>query len=119
MVVEIQLRINDFFVSIYGFIIGFGKDTERSEVYIIPIFGLSIGDVSFYISNLLIAQLFKPFIGCDLLLSETMFAKADTLTIRRGKRELVVTFDNIGRPFICTPKTRNKEALSVAVWSQE
>ena len=34
--------------------------------------------------------LFKPNIGCDFLLSETMVSKMDTFTYRRNKKELQV-----------------------------
>ena len=104
----------DYFCDISGF----GKETERTTVYVIPLFELSMNNVSFRIKNLLVASLFKPSIGCDLLLSETMFSKTDTLTTRRSKRELTISFDNIARPFECTPISINKEAASITVWTQ-
>ena len=94
------------------------EKTERSAVYVIPLFELSKDTVSFKIKNLLIASLFKPSIGCDLLLSETMFSKTDTLTTRRSKRELTISFDNIDRPFECTPISMDKEAAGITVWTQ-
>ncbi len=102
----------------YCDISGFGREIERSEVFRIPLFELSRGDVSFRIKDLLVARLFKPFIGCDLLLSETMFSKTDTITYRRNKRELIIAFDKIERPFICTAKSRNMETMGVSVWTQ-
>lgn|GEM_PF-3219660 len=99
---------------------GFGKETELSDVYVIPEFELSDGMVHFKISNLVIAELFKPFIGCDLLLSETMFSKTDTRTTRRAKRELSISFDKMDRPFICTASMRQKDMVrGITVWSQD
>ncbi len=103
----------DFYCDISGF----GRETERSNVYIIPLFELSRKDVSFQIKNLLVAALFKPFIGCDLLLSETMFSKTDTLTTRRGKRELCVSYAKMNRPFVCSAISLNKEAIGISVWT--
>ncbi len=101
-------------------IAGFGKETEMSDVYVIPTFELSDGSVSFRIENLVVAVLYKPFIGCDFLLSETMFSKTDTLTTRREKRELKICFDDIGRPFRCTARMRTKDIVQgMAVWTQE
>ena len=108
-------RKTDFYCEISGF----GRETERSSVYIIPLFELSGKNASFQIKNLLIANLFKPFIGCDLLLSETMFSKTDTLTTRRGKRELQVSFSKMNRPFICSAMSHNKEAIGISVWTEE
>ena len=98
---------------------GFGRETERSNVYIIPLFELIRKDASFQIKNLLVATLFKPFIGCDLLLSETMFSKTDTLTVRRGKRELCVSYTKMNRPFICSAMSQNKEAMGISVWTED
>ena len=102
----------------YCEISGFGKETERCDVYVIPLFELVRDNISFQIKNLFVANLFKPFVGCDLLLSETMFSKTDTLTIRRGKRELQISYDNKERPFICTAIARKMEAREIMVWSQ-
>ena len=74
-----EAKKTDFYCDISGF----GRKTERSSIYIIPLFELGGKDAPFQIKNLLVASLFKPFIGCDFLLSETMFSKTGTLTIRR------------------------------------
>ena len=79
---------------------------------------ISLGAL-FQIKNLLIANLFKPFIGCDLLLSETMFSKTDTLTTRRGKRELCISYTKMNRPFICSAMSLNKEAIGISVWTED
>ena len=98
---------------------GFGKETEDCPVFLIPLFSLADGENEFCIKNLLVAELYKPFIGCHLLLSETMFSKTDTITTRRKKRTLMIAFDNLERPFICTARRRGKELFGVAVWTQE
>ena len=97
---------------------GFGKEAETCPVYLIPEFKLAIDDVEYKIKNLMVAELEKPFIGCDFLLSETMFSKADTLTKRRGKRELQIIYDNSQRPFICTAKNLGKEVAGITIWGQ-
>ena len=105
--------------TFYCEISGFGREIERSSVYIIPLFELNGKNASFQIKNLLIANLFKPFIGCDLLLSETMFSKTDTMTTRRGRRELCISYNKMTRPFICSPMTRNKKAMGISVWTED
>lgn len=105
--------------DLYCDISGFGRETERSSVYIIPLFELSRKDASFQIRNLLVATLFKPFIGCDFLLSETMFSKTDTLTVRRGRRELCVSYAKMNRPFMCSAMSQNKEAMGISVWTED
>ena len=100
-------------------IAGFGKDTELSNIYMIPEFCLANDGVKFTISNLIVAELFKPFIGCDLLLSETMFSKTDTHTNRRIKRELNIIFDKRDRPFVCTARMKQKDMVKgISVWEQ-
>ena len=108
-------RKTDFYCEISGF----GRETERSSVYIIPLFELNGANTSFQIKNLLVANLYKPSIGCDFLLSETMFSKTDTLTIRRGRRELCVSYNKINRPFVCSAMSKNKEAIGISVWAED
>lgn len=98
---------------------GFGNYTEISDIYVIPLFELSTGSISFKIQNLFVATLFKPYIGCDFLLSETMFSKTDMVITRRKKRNLMITFDKIDRPLVCTARINNKMVKSVSVWSQK
>lgn len=68
--------------------------------------------------RILYDSLLKPFVGCDLIISETMFAKADTTTVRRSKRELQINFDALDRPFICTAKNIYGELSGITVWTQ-
>ncbi len=99
-------------------IFGFGKNSEPCEIYCIPRFILSDGKNEFAIKNLYLAEIYKPSIGCHLLLSETMFSKTDTTTIRRGQRVLMVTYDEKGRDYVCTARRKGKELKTIAVWSQ-
>ena len=97
---------------------GFGREKDVGKIYVLPEFILSSGENTMVIDNLYIAELFKPFIGCDFLISETMFSKADTTTLRRGKRELLITFYDLSRHLQCTPKKQGKELTDIAIWSQ-
>ena len=102
--------------AMVGRVSGFGKGTENSLVYCIPRFVLSDGIREFVIKDLLVAVLFKPQIGCDFLISETMFSKTDTFTFRRKKKELHILAEN--KEFHCTAKSADNELLDIAVWSQ-
>ena len=96
---------------------GFGSGSEQGDVYVIPEFELSDGSARYVIHNLSIVSISKPNIGCDLLISETMFAKADTTTLRREKRELHIIYED--RDYYCTAVRRDGTMLDVAVWTQE
>ena len=96
---------------------GFGTGSEKGNVYVIPEFELSDGKASYIINNLSIISISKPNIGCDLLISETMFSKADTTTLRRERRELQIVYNN--REFYCTAVRRDGSLIDVAVWTQE
>ena len=74
--------------ALKGRVSGFGKGVETSSIYCIPRFTLSEAAKNFVIKNLLIAVLYKPQIGCDFIISETMLSKTDTFTFRRRKKEL-------------------------------
>lgn len=102
-----------------GNISGFGKESEECSVFRIPLFSLKDGNSEFRIKDLLVAEIYKPFIGCHLLLSETMFAKADTTTTRRKERTLQIAFDDTERAFACTAKRNGKELAGLTVWIQE
>ena len=58
---------------------GFGSGSEQGDVYVIPEFELSDGSARYVIHNLSIVSISKPNIGCDLLISETMFARHSAL----------------------------------------
>ena len=83
-----------------GNITGFGKEAEECTIFRIPMFSLKSGDIVFRIKDLLVAEIYKPSIGCHLLLSETMFSKTDTITTRRKERVLHIAYDDSDRAFI-------------------
>ena len=102
-----------------GNISGFGKESEECSIFRIPMFSLKSGETEFRIKDLLIAEIYKPAIGCHLLLSETMFTKTDTITTRRKERALQIVYDDVGRAFICTARRNGKELMGLTVWTQE
>ena len=95
---------------------GFGKEPETGAVYKIPQFVLSDDSVVFIINNLYIATIEKPTVGCDLILSETMFMKTDMNIYRINKRELHIIYEE--KEFQCTPIRRKDNLDEVTVWSQ-
>ena len=95
---------------------GFGEGAEEGAVYMIPEFRLESDSAVFIIRSLYIVALNKPSIGCDFILSETMFMKSDTYTYRRDKRELHIVFDQ--SEFHCTPIRQSGYIDEVTVWSQ-
>ena len=66
---------------------------------------------------MVVALLDKSYIGCDFLISETMFSKVDTFTYRREKRELHIVGE--GRLYHCTVRKHGNEVLDIAVWTQD
>ena len=96
---------------------GFGKGRENADVYMIPCFEIRDGDIRYQIERLVIAILPKPYMGCDFLISETMFAKIDTFSYRMRKRELHLMFED--RPYRCTARKLKGEILDISVWSQD
>ncbi len=96
---------------------GFGKGRESARVYVIPLFSIEDGNGRFEIERLVIALLQKPYIGCDFLISETMFSKIDSLSFRREKRELHLICEN--RKYQCTARKNGNEILDISVWVQE
>ena len=96
---------------------GFGKGREKAEAYMIPSFCLDDGSKKFVIERLVVALLDKPYIGCDFLISETMFSKVDTFTYRREKRELHIVGED--RPYYCTARQQGTEVIDITVWAQE
>ena len=95
---------------------GFGKEAETASVYIIPKYTLNDGNTEIVINNLSVVVLFKPNIGCDFLLSETMVSKMDTFTYRRGKKELHIVSDK--SEYNCTTRKNSGELIDIAIWVQ-
>ncbi len=96
---------------------GFGRDIEPAEVYMIPDFKLNTENGSYSINRLHIASLEKPHIGCDFVISETMFSKIDTFSYRREKRELHLVCES--KDYHCSARRMDKEILDISVWSQQ
>lgn len=105
--------------SLKCIISGFGKEKETAEIYVLPAFELSNGEISFVIENLYIAELSKPFIGADFIISETMLSKTNTTTIRLDRRELQISYKKLDRNFKCTPMRKGKELSGITVWMQD
>ena len=103
--------------SLTSNITGFGSGSEKGEVYLIPEFDISDDKSRLMIHNLSVVNISKPNIGCDFLISETMFSKADTITLRRNKRELQIIFDD--REYYCTAIRRDGSLIDMTVWAQE
>ena len=95
---------------------GFGRESLEGSVYVIPLFELSDGTISYKIINLQLAVCTAPGIGCDFVMSDTMFSKTDTVIKRRGEKCLEVIFDR--DEYYCTPKySSTGNRFSVSVWS--
>ncbi len=97
-------------------ITGFGKGKESADAYSIPVFALDDGKKKFEIEKLVVALLLKPFIGCDFIISETMFTKTDTFSYRREKRELHLICDD--KVYHCSAIRRDQEIKDISVWTQ-
>ena len=95
---------------------GFGKGIEQADVYVIPDFVISDGNSQYEIERLVVAMLMKPHIGCDFLISETMFSKIDSFSYRRKKRQLHLVGEN--RPYQCTTRKNGDRILDISVWTQ-
>ena len=98
-------------------ITGFGTGVETADVFMIPDFELSDGNEAIHIMNLSIVVIFKPQIGCDFIMSESMLSKVDTHTLRHSTKELQIDFYK--NMFVCTSKKLGGELLDIAVWMQK
>ena len=96
---------------------GFGKEPEIGAVYMISKFYISSDEASFVINSLYLVAIEKPSVGCDLIMSETMFMKTDMKIYRRKKRELHIIYDD--KEFYCTPIRSNDNLNEVTVWDQD
>ncbi len=72
---------------------GFGKNPESASVYIIPEFIIENRNVAYKLANLQVAVCYRPLIGCDFILSETMFSKTDTYIYRIENKRLEILFE--------------------------
>ena len=95
---------------------GFGKDSEKGVVYVIPEFTLSDSKEVYRINNLPIVVCNHPLIGYDFVLSDTMFSKADTFIHRIGNKYLEILFEK--ESYQCAVKRANG-SFSIVTFSQE
>ena len=95
---------------------GFGKDSEKGAVYIIPEFTLSDGKETYIIKNLQIVVCNHPLIGYDFVLSDTMFSKTDTFIHRIGNKYIEIGFE---KDFYHCAVKRANGAFSIVTFSQE
>ena len=95
---------------------GFGEKPIQGDVYVIPSFELTDGKSLYCLKNLQVAVCSHPQIGCDFVLSDTMFSKTDTLIIRRGEKRLKITFDK--SEYYSTPRYEG-DRFTVVSWAQE
>lgn len=95
---------------------GFGKGQEDGKIYKIPSFELSDGKSTLTIRDLYLAVIDKQNIGCDFLISETMFAKTDTHIFRLSKKVLELDFED--RDYFCTANRVGGMLVDISVWVQ-
>lgn len=95
---------------------GFGQTPIIGKTYIIPRFVLQDTNASYVILNLQVAVCRHPQIGCDFVLSDTMFSKTDMCIIRRGKKRLVLHYDQ--NSYQCTPLYSGNH-FTVTTWGQD
>jgi len=74
-------------------IFGFGKEAEMASVFIIPEFVLSDASESYRIKNLQVAVCYHPLVGCDFIMSDTMFSKTNTLIYRLDNKRVEILFE--------------------------
>ena len=95
---------------------GFGHDPIIGEVFVIPEFILGKDTVEYRITDLQVAVCNHPKIGCDFVLSDTMFSHADTLFFRRGVKHVDIVFDK--DQYHCTARYEN-DRFTVVTWAQD
>ena len=99
-----------------GEIRGFGTSPQKGAVYIIPKFELDDGNEKYRIINLLIAVCYRPSIGYDFVMSDTMFAKTDTTIRRMRGKQLIIEYEK--EEYRCAVK-RAGGTFSIVTFSQE
>ena len=95
---------------------GFGMESEKGAVYVIPEFRLTDGKETYKIKNLQVAVCFHPKIGYDFVMSDTMFYRADTYIHRMNDRYVEIFFEK--EEYQCVSK-RGNGTFSIVVFSQE
>lgn len=97
-------------------IFGFGKEAEMATVYVIPDFSLTDCNEVYRIKNLQVAVCYHPLIGCDFVMSDTMFSKADTCIHRIGKKRIEIFFEK--DQYQCAVKNASR-TFSIVTFAQE
>ena len=97
-------------------IFGFGKEAEMASVYIIPDFVLRDEKEEYHIRNLQVAVCYHPLVGCDFVMSDTMFSKTDTYIHRIDKKQVEIFFEK--DEYQCAVK-RGAGTFSIVTFSQE
>ena len=95
---------------------GFGEKPLPGDVYVIPSFKLENEGTTYCVKNLQIAICNHPQIGCDFVLSDTMFSQTDTLIKRRGQKHVEIVFDR--DEYYCTPRY-DGDRFTVVTWAQD
>lgn len=95
---------------------GFGESPIPGKVFVIPRFKLKSEDVTYCVLNLQVAVCNHPQIGCDFVLSDTMFSQTDTLIRRRGIKHVDIVFDK--DEYHCTPRY-DGDRFTVITWAQD
>ena len=94
---------------------GFGVGAVDAASFIIPEFKLEKDGSCYIIKNLQILQTYRPDIGCDFLLSDTVFSNVDTFIYRHGKKQMEIRYYKA--EYQCTPIYGN-DRFKITVWSQ-
>ena len=95
---------------------GFGVGAEKSLVYVIPEFELTNGTTIYRINNLYLAVCDHPMIGCDFVMSDTMFSKTNTLINRLGDKWAEFQFEKDS--YHCAVR-RGAGAFKIVAFAQE
>lgn len=94
---------------------GFGEMPIEGETYIIPEFILHGEGSPYVVKNLYVAVCRHPRIGCDFVLSDTMFSHTDTMIRRRGLKRLEISFN---RPYYMSTPRFEVDGFTISTWAQ-
>ena len=94
---------------------GFGLGAVICNVYKIPELSLENEGERYVIRNLPIVVNENPSIGCDMVLSATMFSHADVMIKQREEKSITIYFDK--ETYFSAPLWSNGH-MSIATWTQ-
>ena len=92
---------------------GFGKGAVSCNIYKISEWALDNGEERYVIKNLHIIVNENPSIGCDMILSATMFSHADVMIRQKEEKSITIYFDKGTAPLW------GKERMSITTWTQK